>query len=49
MCAQVVLVCAFIYKIFDMNVRSGSHALVHVEKSKKSGVLRVLHILHVRL
>ena len=31
-----------------MNMRSGSHALLHVEKSEKIGVLRVLQILHVR-
>ena len=35
--------------IFDMNMRSGSHALLHVEKSEKNGVLRVLWILHVRV
>ena len=35
--------------ILDMNMRSGSHALLHVEKSEKNGVLRVLQILHVRL
>ena len=32
-----------------MNMRSGSHALLHVEKSEKNGVLRVLQILHVRV
>ena len=39
----------YIYSIyiFDMNMRSGSHALLHVEKSENNGVLRVLQILHV--
>ena len=32
-----------------MNMRSGSHALLHVEKSEKNEVLRVLQILHVRV
>ena len=32
-----------------MNMRSGSHALLHVEKSEKNGVLRVLQIHHVRV
>ena len=32
-----------------MNMRSGSHALLHVEKSEKNGALRVLQILHVRV
>ena len=35
--------------IFDTNMRSGSHALLHVEKSEKNGVLRVLQILHERI
>ena len=41
----------YIYSIyiFDMNMRSGSHALLHVEKSDKNGVLGVLQILHVRV
>ena len=41
----------YIYSIyiFDMNMRSESHALLHVEKSEKNGVLRVLQILHVRV
>ena len=32
-----------------MNMRSGSHALLHVEKNEKNGVPRVLQILHVRV
>ena len=32
--------------IFDMNMRFGSHALLHVEKSEKNEVLRVLQIHH---
>jgi hypothetical protein len=35
--------------IFDMNMISGSHALLHVEKSEKNGVLRVSQILHIRV
>ena len=35
--------------IFDMNMRSGSHALLHAQKSEKNGVLSVLQILHVRV
>ena len=38
--------------ILDMNMRSGSQALLHVgksEKSEKSGVFRVLQILYVRV
>ena len=32
-----------------MNMTSGSHALLHVEKSEHNGVLRVLQRLHVRV
>ena len=41
----------YIYSIYvsDINMRSESHALLHVEKSEKNGVLRVLQILHVRV
>ena len=35
--------------IFDMNMRSGCYSLLHVGKSEKNGVLRVLQILHVRV
>ena len=35
--------------IFDMNMRSGSHALLHVEKGETNGVLTVLQILHLRV
>ena len=35
--------------IFDINMRSGSHALLHVGKSEKCGVFRVLQILYVRI
>ena len=30
-----------------MNMRFGSHALLHVEKSENNGVLRFLQILYV--
>jgi len=35
--------------IFDMNMRSGSHALLHVGKSKESKVLTAPQILHVKV
>jgi len=33
--------------IFDMSMRSGSHALLHVEKSEKIDILTAPQILHV--
>ena len=41
----------YIYSIyiFDMNMRSGSRALLHVAKSEKNGVLKILQILDVRV
>ena len=46
-----IYIIIYIYSVYilDMNMRSGSHALLHVEKSEKNGVLRDLQILHVRV
>ena len=41
--------CKYFIYIFDMNMRSGRHALFHVGETEKNGVFRVLQILHVRV
>ena len=44
-----MIIYTYLIYIFDMNMTSGSHALLHIEKSEKNGVLRVLQILYVRV
>ena len=44
-----MIIYTYLIYIFDMNMKFGSHALLHVEKSEKNGILRVLQILHLRV
>ena len=42
-----VIIYKYSTYIFDINMRSGSHALLHVEKSEKNDMLTAPQILHV--